>query len=620
MRTKTGTLFLAIAALAALVVLACVVAVAPTDAGDGDHAQLEGIMTLDAIEHSRLLMIAQPELAAVLDRNSRGLAQLQVEVPAASRPSLRGARSTAASSAAPPDSVDNSDRLNGWTIPLVFATTSPNPESATIGTGGRRGVLVIGDQSTPADAYTKMVTRFQATGKIFGTVAYTPQVALVTYDDTDTSATVLGKAIKAMADYDPLFWAVIGHGAGGAVASVLAMTNYPKVKVLGLQGANLNLFVGTAFKLLNMDFYCVVATSTPHVKMLGLLGSKVDPLVGTALLKKDLYCVVATGTDSQLGMTAADIAATLQSNAGDVVQQPPAVAQADLPTDDALIATLASGFGFMQYPSLMEEGRPYLISSPEVLVEPKSKADGTRWLAFTPQTQKIRASYLFLQGAAVPPEAYAGVAYRLARNGYLVIVLAAPVRDATKLSGDVILGVMNQYQAVGGNDWFIGGHSNGGVAASSWAYHNLNLVPLGPVDQTSTDLRLRGVLLMAGGAGNDFTTGTGKALPFLQMVGTRDGGSARRPNAVAYYVGILLATVPSDSITTVTIKGGAHFDWGYYGYQSFYVLRLGGTHFDWGYYGYQYPYLLGWVSREDQHQQGADAADKWMKGVLAMGQ
>eukprot|EP00611_Tribonema_gayanum_P020872 TRINITY_DN38_c1_g1_i1.p1 TRINITY_DN38_c1_g1~~TRINITY_DN38_c1_g1_i1.p1 ORF type:complete len:463 (-),score=66.69 TRINITY_DN38_c1_g1_i1:688-2076(-) len=358
-----------------------------------------------------------------------------------------------------------------------------------------------------------------------------------------------------------------------------------------------------------------LSRSQPRVKLLALLDGHPHANVKSSLLDRTLYCIVAMASDD----AAASVAQQLQRNAREVVklQLPPLLGRGD---GSELAVPFVRAMASLTYPELLPEAKPYLLSNDEVSVEQGSTGD-TGWLAFRPTQRPPVASVLLLQGKAVPAEGYAGLLQRLARLGYVCIVVAAPGRDADYVPQDTIIQIMHAHAEQSTGEWFIAAHSGGGLAATRWARSHLDLVPhkahsskdeVPEVQQcseaaqktppsTPPGIRLRGVLLLAATAGGFVKDDErGKHLPFLQLVGTCDGGYHRVPNSAEYYLNKHLAPyVPQSSITVVPIEGGTHGGWAWFGYKD--------------------PYLLGWISLEDQQQQGAEAADKWMQQVLGSG-
>ncbi len=85
---------------------------------------------------------------------------------------------------------------------------------------------------------------------------------------------------------------------------------------------------------------------------------------------------------------------------------------------------------------------------------------------FTPQESVATKGFILYPGAQVNAQAYAPLAHQLAKEGVLVVLVNMPLQFAM-LNIDAAQEVMDQYPDI--DSWVIGGHSLGGVAASSFA-------------------------------------------------------------------------------------------------------------------------------------------------------
>ena len=86
------------------------------------------------------------------------------------------------------------------------------------------------------------------------------------------------------------------------------------------------------------------------------------------------------------------------------------------------------------------------------------------WLTFVP-VDGADVGLILYPGARIPPEAYAPLARRIARRGYIVIVPAMPLGLPIFASG-VAEDIIDARQEV--DRWVIGGHSLGGAMAASF--------------------------------------------------------------------------------------------------------------------------------------------------------
>ena len=144
-------------------------------------------------------------------------------------------------------------------------------------------------------------------------------------------------------------------------------------------------------------------------------------------------------------------------------------------------------------------------------------------------------------GARVEATSYATLAAALAQKNILCVIAAMPFNYAF-LGNDAAEYVMDMYPGV--SDWYIAGHSLGGVMAAYYAADNADSV--------------RGVILLASYSTADLTD-TG--LKILSVYGSEDGVL----NMDSYHSN--LSNLPSD-YTEVVIQGGCHAYFASYGEQK----------------------------------------------------
>ncbi|KAG5185219.1 hypothetical protein JKP88DRAFT_255037 [Tribonema minus] len=553
-----------------------------------------------------------------------------------------------------------------------------------------RGLLLIGDRGVTAEAYAPLMDAVRAlAGRAFGPAGLfdlDPLLVTMPYEEGATTEAALGSAVRIMAQRDAQYWAVVGHREGAEVANLLAAAMHPCVNLLGLRDGqpHCNTYIPPSHRRSS-------APPQPRVKLLALLDGAPHFDVGAALRDKNLVCLVATppaaATAEQChtaataepcdaadateqchaGDVAAALAAQLQRHPGDVVRvaMPPlldsggggggtgaatgggtgAAPGGGSETFQRLVQSLVQGLATLPYPEVMAEVAPYLLSNSQVKVEATTRGYN-RWLTFAPANNgAVRASLLFLQGVAVPIEAYAGFGQRLAALGYVCVIAAAPGRDAGNLSQEAITEasqhlnfmcaspwlampalivatrlplpnaqIMDAHADISSGNWFIGGHSGAGAAASGWMLSNLDLLAEGGATRApiagppGNPKRVWGLLLLSGGVYANFKDDErARRIPILQVVGTRDGGYRREPDSLTYYMKRhILPFAPASSVTLVPIELTARL----------LTALQGGTHYGFGYFGYKAPFLLGWISREQQQQAAAEAADAWMRGVM----
>lgn len=102
-----------------------------------------------------------------------------------------------------------------------------------------------------------------------------------------------------------------------------------------------------------------------------------------------------------------------------------------------------------------------LRGSPEV-----SATDATTTITLTPVASEPHTGLIFQPGARVDPRAYVPLMSDLAEQGYLVVIVKQPFFIGFTALG-APGGVIEAHPEI--DDWVVGGHSLGGVAASSYA-------------------------------------------------------------------------------------------------------------------------------------------------------
>ncbi len=162
------------------------------------------------------------------------------------------------------------------------------------------------------------------------------------------------------------------------------------------------------------------------------------------------------------------------------------------------------------------------------------------YYAFEPQGKEPTVGFIIYPGGLVDPASYAPAAHALAAQGYLTVIV--------KMKNDIALGqnaqranrVINDYPGI--EKWAIGGHSLGGVGASSYARNfTENIV---------------GLVLWASYPSETFRIDD-KDLPVISIYGTKDGVSTvEEIEASAEHL-------PPDT-RWVPIEGGNHTQFGWY--------------------------------------------------------
>ena len=164
------------------------------------------------------------------------------------------------------------------------------------------------------------------------------------------------------------------------------------------------------------------------------------------------------------------------------------------------------------------------------------------WLVFEPK-EKPKSGIILYPGAKVEPEAYSYYAQGIADKGYLVIVPKVNLNFALLDINQAGL-IMDEFSDI--TNWYVGGHSLGGVAAASYAYDH-------PED-------VRGLILLGSypSDSNDFSE---TDLPTLSLYAEFDGLTTT--DKIAETKSLL-----SSDATLYEVKGGNHAQFGMYGTQD----------------------------------------------------
>lgn len=164
------------------------------------------------------------------------------------------------------------------------------------------------------------------------------------------------------------------------------------------------------------------------------------------------------------------------------------------------------------------------------------------WVIFFPaENPRPEAGFVFYPGGRVDYRAYAPVLKLIAGQGYFVALVPVPLNLAF-FDINAPARVQAEYPEI--QNWFVGGHSLGGVAASSYA---------------ATHPDIKGVVFFASYPANDTLIEMG--MPALSIYGTDDG------LATVDKVSDSRALLPADA-RFVAIEGGNHSQFGSYGLQA----------------------------------------------------
>ncbi len=166
------------------------------------------------------------------------------------------------------------------------------------------------------------------------------------------------------------------------------------------------------------------------------------------------------------------------------------------------------------------------------------------WLVFDSKGEgQTKGGIIIYPGAKVEPEAYSYYGQELSKRGYLVAIpnvrLNLPILEVDKAEE-----IIDKYATV--EDWFIGGHSLGGVAASSYAKEHSDIIT--------------GVFFL-GSFSSDNNDFSNSSISILSLFADKDGLTTLDK---IDETGNLL----SDNTVMKEIRGGNHSQFGVYGKQK----------------------------------------------------
>lgn len=159
-------------------------------------------------------------------------------------------------------------------------------------------------------------------------------------------------------------------------------------------------------------------------------------------------------------------------------------------------------------------------------------------IAFVPDN--IKAGVVFYPGGLVEYDAYAPLMMKLAENDILAVVVKMPFKLAM-FNSNGAKEAMSDYAYV--DEWYIGGHSLGGVFAAKYASENAD--------------SFNGVFLLASYSTEDISDSN---LQVLSIYGTSDGVLNMKNYEKSK------SNLPSD-FKEIIIDGGCHAYFGAYGEQ-----------------------------------------------------
>lgn len=202
----------------------------------------------------------------------------------------------------------------------------------------------------------------------------------------------------------------------------------------------------------------------------------------------------------------------------------------------ALVVACIVGFAvyFADYYHAASGNDAYIESSEAVpvLQEPSFTAFGD---------ESSKTGFIFYPGAKVESAAYAPLMADIADQGIFSVAVQMPFNFAF-FDTDAAARVMAAYPSI--EHWFIGGHSLGGVVASTWTAKHID--------------RVDGVIFLASYPSDDLS---GTDLRALSLYGSED----RVLNRESYEAA---ASKWPPSFTEVVIQGANHGQFGNYGAQA----------------------------------------------------
>lgn len=228
-------------------------------------------------------------------------------------------------------------------------------------------------------------------------------------------------------------------------------------------------------------------------------------------------------------------------------------------TATVLVAGLFAAFiGFKIYTSHYYVSDETMIGTiqQEVMDEAVSFSD-ENGSVFIPHGQDIKAVIVFYPGGRVEYTAYSGLLYKLAARGY-VCLLPKMTDNLAFLS----INAIEKFKSPNGEastvedlDWYLAGHSLGGVAACEYLS---GLIKEAESAEDPGMLKYKGMILCASYTTSDFSDDD---IRFLSILGSNDMviNKGNYEDSKSCW--------PEDS-TEYTIEGGIHSFFGSYGIQA----------------------------------------------------
>lgn len=166
-----------------------------------------------------------------------------------------------------------------------------------------------------------------------------------------------------------------------------------------------------------------------------------------------------------------------------------------------------------------------------------------KYISFKPKDIETKKALIIYPGAKIDPRAYAPMAKSFAENGIETFIVKMPFNLAIlgyNRADKVILD--HSYL----NQWYIAGHSLGGVMAARYANGHQDAI--------------KGLILWAAYPENSVDLSK-SALPVMSIYGTND--NLAQPGKITDTQFLLPA-----SVQWISLKGGNHSQFGWYGFQK----------------------------------------------------
>ncbi len=134
-----------------------------------------------------------------------------------------------------------------------------------------------------------------------------------------------------------------------------------------------------------------------------------------------------------------------------------------------ILLTVLVTFGALFYIWASNSSKPMPEALKAMVSDDIIRVSTERWYVFEPISTAPTTGFIFYPGGKVDAAAYAPMMKKIAEAGYLAVIVPMPLNLAV-FDGMAAEDVIVNYPAI--QHWAIGGHSLGGVVASSFAASN----------------------------------------------------------------------------------------------------------------------------------------------------